>query len=448
MTYLNYLTAICLFLCLAPTSPSASSEQLTITLQDGLRMAFDRNEILRVARGDVDRAHTFVNEAFGDGLPQVRASATYNRNWKLPTSILDGPDGPVRFTFGTKNNLSSSLILRQSLYAGGGIAAGWRESRQIESASRETLREIQQAIHAEAETAFYDLLLAAELVRVSNLAIDRARRNFKQVELIRQAGRASRFDLIRAEVRVLELRPDSIRASRDLKLADITFKNVIGVDVSTEVELSGSFRETSTIPLTDPESLIVTSLEWRPDHRRQAHRIAARRQSIKIEQADRMPTLDFVATGQLQIQSDGFDFTSDDVRKSWFTGLDLRFPIFDGLKTRASISRARIDLRRTELETKNLERQIRLDIHSAWLTYRETVDRLDARSRATELTAEGLRAAGVQYSEGLATQLDVMVAQLSLLSAETEWARAKRDRAVAIVQLEQSVGLLGESKRK
>ena len=135
MTYLNYLTAICLFLCLAPTSPSASSEQLTITLQDGLRMAFDRNEILRVARGDVDRAHTFVNEAFGDGLPQVRASATYNRNWKLPTSILDGPDGPVRFTFGTKNNLSSSLILRQSLYAGGGIAAGWRESRQIESAS-------------------------------------------------------------------------------------------------------------------------------------------------------------------------------------------------------------------------------------------------------------------------------------------------------------------------
>jgi len=442
---MNATTILKVSLAILALAHAASSEQMVITLQDGLRMAFDRNEILRAARGDVDRAHTFVNEALGDGLPLLRASATYNRNWKLPTSVLDGPNGPSRVTFGTKNVASSSLTLRQSLYAGGGIAAGWRESRHFERASRESLREIQQSVHAEVETAFYDLLLAQDLVQVSDLALDRARRNFKQVQLVRRAGRASRFDLIRAEVRVLQLRPDSISASRDLKLADITIKNVIGVDVSTNLELSGSFRETSTVPLAGPESLIATSLEWRPDYRRQSHRIAARRQSIKIAQADRMPTLDFVATGQLQVQSDQFDFTSDDVRRSWFTGLDLRFPIFDGLKTRASISRAQIDLRRTELETENLERRIQLDIHSAWLTYKETVDRLDAQSRAAELTAEGLRAVEVQYSEGLSTQLDVMVAQLSLLQAETDFARAKRDRGVAIVQLEQSVGLLGES---
>jgi outer membrane protein TolC len=419
---------------------------MSITLADGLQMAFDRNEILRAARGDVDRAHTFVNEALGDGLPQVRAAATFNRNWKLPTSVLDGADGPTRVTFGTKNNLNSSLTLRQSLYAGGGVAAEWRQSRHFERASRESYREIQQAVQAEVETAFYDLLLAAELVRVSELALDRAQRNFKQVELLRQAGRASRFELLRAEVQVLELRPDSIRAQRDLKLADITFKNVIGIDITTNLDLVGGFRETATIPLTNPETLVLTSFEKRPDRQRQNHRTAARRQSIRIEQAARLPTLDFVATGQLQVQSNAFDFTSDDIRRSWFTGLDLRFPIFDGLKTRALISRARIDLQRTELETENLERQIRLAVHSTWLTYEETVDRLDAQSRATELTAEGLRAAEAQYSEGLATQLEVADAQLSLLRAETEFARAKRDRAVAIVQLEQAVGLLGESE--
>lgn len=425
---------------------TATAEQMTITLDEGLQMAFDRNEVLRAARGDVDRARTFVREALGDGLPQIQAAATLNRNWKLPTSVLDGPDGPTRVTFGTRNNLNSNLTLRQTLYAGGGIAAEWRESRHFEKASRESLREIRQAVHAEVETAFYDLLLARELAAVSDLALNRARRNFKQVQLLRQAGRASRFDLLRAEVQVLELRPDSIRASRDLKLADITLKNVLGVEVGVDLELDGDFRQSAIRPLTDPESLVLSSFSTRPDRLRQTHRVAARRQSIRIEQASRMPTLDFVATGQMQIQSNTFDFTSDDVRRSWFTGLDLRLPIFDGLKTRASISRARIDLRRTELETENLERQIRLDVHRAWLTYREAVDRLDAQARATALTAEGLRAAEAQYAEGLATQLEVTDAQLSLLRAETEFARAKRDRSVAIVTLEQAIGVLGETQ--
>lgn len=423
----------------------ASAERISVSLEDGLQMAFERNEVLRTARSDVDRAGTFVRESVGDALPQVRASATFNRNWKLPTSILDGPDGPRRVTFGTRNNLNSSVTLRQSLYAGGGVAAGWRESRHFERASEESLREVRQAVHAEVETAYYDLLLAKELVRVSDLALKRARRNLRQVRLRRQAGRASRFDLLRAEVQVLELHPDSIRASRDLKLADITFKNLLGVDVSTEVVLTGTFRERATIPLAGPEPLIESGFEHRPDRRRQTHRINARRQAIRIEQAGRMPTLDFVATGQLQVQSNTLDFTSDDVRRSWFTGLDLRLPIFDGLKTRASISRARIDLRRTELETENLDRNIRLDVHSAWLTFREAQDRLAAQARATELTAEGLRAAEAQYAEGLATQLEVTDAQLSLLRAETEHARAKRDRAVAIVGLERAVGLLGDS---
>ena len=424
---------------------AVQAEPTTVTLDEGLQMAFDRNEVLRAARGDVDRARTFVREALGDGLPQVRAAATYNRNWKLRTSVLDGENGPTRVTFGTKKNVNSNITLRQSLFAGGGVVAQWKESRNFERAAHQSLREIRQAVHADVETAFYDLLLAKELVAVSDLALDRARRNQKQVQLLRDAGRASRFDLLRAEVQVLELRPDSIRASRDLKLADITFKNVIGLNPSAEVELDGDFRDTSNVAMTDPESMIDTGFGSRPDRLRQTHRLAARRQGIKIEQAGRLPSLDFVATAQFQIQKDEFDFSSDDIRRSWFTGLSLSLPIFDGLKTRAAISRARIDYRRTELETENLEREIRLDIYTAWLSWREAVDRLDAQARATALTAEGLRAAEAQYAEGLATQLEVTDAQLSLLRAETEYARARRDRAVAIVELERSVGLLGET---
>ena len=38
-----------------------------------------------------------------------------------------------------------------------------------------------------------------------------------------------------------------------------------------------------------------------------------------------------------------------------------------------------MDLKRTELETENLEREIRLEIHTAWLIYQESIDQLDAQ---------------------------------------------------------------------
>jgi len=55
-----------------------------------------------------------------------------------------------------------------------------------------------------------------------------------------------------------------------------------------------------------------------------------------------------------------------------------------------------------------------------------------------------LRMAGSRYANGAGTLLEILDAQLALVQTRTENAMARRDRGLALMRLERSVGVLGE----
>ena len=61
-----------------------------------------------------------------------------------------------------------------------------------------------------------------------------------------------------------------------------------------------------------------------------------------------------------------------------------------------------------------------------------------------EEARRGLAIAQAPYRTGAGTQLEVLDAQVTMVQAEAECARSRRDRAVAMVELEHTVGALGE----
>ena len=76
----------------------------------------------------------------------------------------------------------------------------------------------------------------------------------------------------------------------------------------------------------------------------------------------------------------------------------------------------------------------------------EAAQRLQARQGSVEQAQLGLEDAELRYRTGAGTQLEVLDAHLSLLQAESEHARARRDQAVSLVELERAVGILGEDE--
>ena len=418
----------------------ANAEVLILDIDEGVALALDNNERLLQARIDLAHSREGRRAAGAEGLPQVAASINYNRNWLLPSFVFAG--NAVRI--GTENNLTGNVSMRQRLYSGGSVSAAKDMADYQVAIMGETERETRQLVIAAVEERFYDLILAGELLKVAHLAIERARRNLVQVQARERAGRASEFDRLRAQVQTSIMRADSIRSENDLRLAAMALKDIVGMDLDQAIEIRGSFRTQTSLQLGDLRALLATGVGKRPELQRIDQQLEYEERNIDAEQSAARPLLDLVATGQTQFQSNEFDLADQTWRKSWNTGVVLQIPIFDGQLTGARVAQAKQNLRRVEYDRQRLTREVRLQIQQAYYDVQEASERIEANREAVVQSEKGLQIAESRYASGAGTQLEILEAQLVLVQTHTENATARRDRGLALMRLERSVGILGE----
>ncbi len=427
-------------------SPCWATDDGSLTLTPGIAvsLAMEHNESIRMAHSDVAAASARVRESRAEGLPDVAARFDYTRNWLLPSILFN--DTAVKI--GSDNELSGLLRLSQPLYTGGLVQGSLLAARSRVAVGRETERQLRHSIAAQVETILYDCLLAAELARVRRLALERARSNQHQVHALRQAGRATRFEWTRAGVQVAAAQSDSIESANDLALSIIDLKEAIGLDLSHSIAVGAGFRDTTHLSLVEGvEGLVQAALRQRPERQQLQSLSQGHEGEERVARSGMRPRLDLVAVGQMQFQEDSFSGVGDgdDWRRSWSTGLTIEVPLFDGMRSRARVAQAQEARRRVQLDAERLDRAIEREVRRAWMDVDEAGQRLHARQGSVEQSRLGLDDAEARYRTGAGTQLEVLDAQLSLLQAESEHARALRDRAVALVELERAVGVLGEN---
>jgi outer membrane protein len=425
-------------LFLAATVLPAHSRVLTLDV--AVSLALENNDEIRLADQDQLRAREEIREGWAEALPEIRLSSNYDRSWILPTFVFDTPDGQQTFTIGTPNSITSVVSFRQPIYSSGRVGAALRAARAFEGFAREGYELSRQSVAARAEVGFYDAMLAESLVRVTSEALRLAEANLNQVRSLRKAGRVSDYDLFRAQVQVSELRPDSIKAAKTLELARTNLRDIVGIEQSEDLVLNGAFRTQIEPDLLDLDKATLRGMRARPEIQQAALEVKIRTAAIQIQKAELRPSLSFVASGQLAMQSNDLRFSSDETQESWVTGLSLSVPLFDGLKNRALVNKARVDRRKAEIQIDQLHKQVRLDIRRAWFDVKESAERADAQAQVVEQAEKGERIARSRYGNGVGTQLEVLDAQLVLSRSKSNLVRAERDRAVSIVMLERAVG--------
>jgi len=224
----------------------------------------------------------------------------------------------------------------------------------------------------------------------------------------------------------------------------MALKDIVGIDIDQPLEVRGTFRIGTPLDINDLQGLIDRGVANRPELARIIRQLEYQERNIEFERAAGRPLLDLVATGQTQFQSNEFDLADKEWRKSWNTGVVLNIPIFDGKKTGARVARAKQSLRRVEYERQRLEREVHLQVQQAYYDVEEASERIQANRDAVLQAEQGLRMAESRYANGAGTLLEVLDAQLALIQTRTENAMARRDRGLALMRLERSVGVLGE----
>lgn len=417
---------------LAVSVSAMAAEQPVYTLQDSYDAALSSYEGIKISEENVVQADSRVDQAWTYIYPRLTAYGGYTRY----NDVL--PPGGGAFIFQPEEQVQASLILTQPLYTGGRTLAALRAARTMRESSRSGLTAVKQDIMLGVADAYYAVIKAQKIVEVSKDSLVRMERHKKVTE--REAStrrtKANASSLLRANALVEQARIALIRAEDGLKIA----RRKLGL--LTRLPENSVFAEPSplTLPQGTVESLLETAYKYRDDYSSSRLNTQAAKEFVTITKGGHYPQV-YAEAGVRYQDSDpktGMDDTT------YYGGVRLQIPIFEGGLMKAEVSEARSKQRQAELSTVMFKRNIENEVQEAYINC-QTVDAvLETARRQFEYAKDNFDAVESLFAEGLAPSLSVIDAEQGLFLAERELTAASLDQQLAILRLQKRLGVLGK----
>ena len=426
--------------------PAPVTDTLRLTLDDAILRALARSEDMRTARANVKQTSGQVFQAASAALPQVSGSVLYDRrieslydNFGSMASDSGGDEmSGLIAMFASKNTWTATLSAQQLVWSGGKVGAALATARAANRAAQANEKETAAAVRFEVRRAYYDAVHAGRLVAIAESALEQARAHLAQVRAGRREGTRSEYELLRAEVDAANQEPGVIAARGGHDLALLNLKRLVDAPLEQPLVL--------LTPLAAPDGAVPvvtdlsTAVDRRPAVAAANHLVEARRLAVGLYRSQYWPSL-YASTAVSHVAYPTEVWPSRrDFWRSWDAYVTLSVPIFNGLQTHGQVVEARAEYEKARA-TRDLTlkgaaieaTQARDEIERAQTTLLARRETVRQAQRAWEL-------AGVRFTNGMSTQVEVSDARLQLQSAEVNEVQAMRDYLVAIAQLERAVG--------
>jgi len=418
-------------------------DSLTLDLGQAQNLALDQNPQIQAAKKSVSRAESQVTEARGQFLPNVSAFGNYTHNFELPIFTIDFMGQQQTLRAGTKENITTGIQVEQPIYMGGAIRSGIRIADKNTILTSNQLQMYQQSVLLQVRQSYYRVLYGQQLITVAEEAIQNAERNLEVLRKQSELGTASGFDVLRAEVRLANLKPQLIAAQHQYEQAITALRTAIGLEPGQPIVVTGALVQEKTVWA---DSSLQSLQEKAYDKRLELANIQIReniqRQHLSLARSNLLPKVSATTTWQYQLQSEELLFNREEYYRSIAGGINVSVPIFSGWKNRSKIEQARIALRQVSDQERQLRQQIAAEVETAYLALVQAEEQLASQQETVGQARKSLELAEVRFREGTATQLDVLNAQLAVQQAQTNESQYLLQYNIARDQLLSAMNLL------
>jgi outer membrane protein len=452
-------TKVCLiaFLFIAILLTAGFSQQtLVLNIEKSVNIALEQNPQFRIAKKELQKAEADIWQAYSSILPQLDASANFERNWKIQQTTIPnfiktmlGSTAPpgmpdfVQIAFGLENTMQYGASVTQPLFLGGAGVAGIKTAYAAKKISRQNLEMVRQDLVFQTVNAFYACLLARELLAVQQEALEQEKVNLRMVQKKYDVGTASGFDRMRAKVEVANRQPQVISSQNDYQLAVTQLKNVLGLKPEVNVELEGAFiYNEDPIDTLGLRELQAIARQNRPELLALDQQLVIAKKGITLARSSFLPKLYFSTSYSFLAMRNDFKFAQDDFSEGFTSSISLQVPLFHGFSNIKKYQQAKLDEKIVLDTEKQVTDGVMAELESAYNKFDEAKEKYAAAGESVDLAREALRLANLMYEEGTNTQLDVMSSQLALNQARMNYASSIYEYQLARYQLRKAAGIL------
>ena len=362
----------------------------------------------------------------------------------LPTAWLAGLGQLFSSTaFASENTWIASLGLTQKIFQGGSI---WNAVSGAKHALRaaEALRNDETSdIVMQVRQAYLGALLADRAARIAELTLSQAENQLERVRLRRDAGTASEFELLQAEVQRGNQVPIVKQAQLLREVADLELRRLVNLPAHAPLVLTTPLLDSAAMPAqpaaVDTAGLVDEAL--RSFSLNAAEETAeAYRHAVAVAEADRWPAFSLFANfAEQAYPGDPFPH-GDDWVKDVNAGVAVNWSLFDGFQTKGSIEAAKAQRSITATQVSQAREAVReVVVQNEYDLLRSAAD-LEARARTMELARRAFELVNLRYAEGASSLIEVADARTAYQIAQINEARARHDYFAALARLERYTG--------
>ncbi|MEO6046614.1 MAG: TolC family protein [Candidatus Kapaibacterium sp.] len=402
-----------------------AQEKTTLTIDDALRIAFERSPDLQLSANDTALSVAAIEQQRASQLPNLSLSISPSERIGRGFEQTTGSIG-TQATTGLGIGVSSSMTLFNGFATRNAIA----EAEQNLLSSRGTLERTRQTLVFNVVTQFLQTVLDSALIGIAQDNLRAEQDVLERVTAFTKAGKKAVSDLYGEQATVASAELRVIQTQHDYELSRARLVNTLQLDPLVGYSFVAPAADT-TAPANanlDFAALLAGIMASRPDIAAQQARVAAAAEAIKVARAGYYPSVSVsgnVGTSySSQNANDPFGAQLFSNNPNASVGLSIGIPIFDRKVTQINEERAIIQRDNELLRLRTLQQQISLDLRGAYLDYLTATKQIDVTNRQFTSAAEALKAEQERYRVGVSTLVELSQARAKFLSAETDRTQA------------------------
>ncbi len=410
---------------------------LELTLEDSVNLALNNNPSIKISEADRVAAQWKIDEAKGAKDLTASLSHTDTHVRTAPSTAVTWYNGVKTVTEVSgmsKNNFDNKLTLTLPLYTGGKVEGVIDQAKLGLTIAELSVQKSKQQIKLDATSAYLTVLQAQILLKLSQESVDRLTAHLQNVQAQYNVGTVAKVDVLRSQVESASAEQNLIKAQNALDLSVASLNNVLGLSLDTQVSLKDNLTyKAYSQPLED---CITYALAKRPEILQSNFAIEVAGLGKKVAKSGNLPTVGLQAYSDWN--KDKFPGADNN---NWAVALAANWNFFDAGVTKSKVQQAEATLIKSQEQMRQTKDLVQLDVRQSYLSLREAEKRIATSQVAVDKAEEDYKIAGVRYSSGVGTNLDVIDSQVALTQAKTNYVQALYDYNSSKAKLDKAMGI-------
>jgi outer membrane protein len=429
--------AVCALLLFGLGSASATAQTpVRLTLPDAIARGIEASHRLAELGARQDAAKAVEDQRKAADAPQMALLSGYTRTNHVDAFRINGgfpiyPDVP--------DNFRSRFDVQWPIYTGGRTDALTRAAEAESNALSQDREAARADLRLEIAREYWAVLTARASVDVVTQALALIGAHLADVRNLLAVGLVPPSDVLTTEAQQAREQQFLIEAENLRETTSLDFRRLVGLAPDEPFELVDRI-DTPPAPSPPTAALADMAKANRPERKAIEIRLEGLGERATAAGAGRLPQIATVG---------GYDFArpnpkifprQDAWKPSWDVGVNVSWSVFDGGRVRAEVAEASANQKAAEERLKDFDVNVSVEVRQRAADVASARAAIAASEVGVRSATEARRVIDERYSAGVATNTEVLDAEVALLQADLDRTRALANVKLAEARLDRALG--------